>query len=217
MKVKALIVTTNEQLRPLTEYMPKSLVPLAMSPLISYQVKKLKQIGVTEVAITVPHKDIDTHRNIIGDGNIYGMTFTYITCDGDVSEAIEAAKDFLTGNVIMFVGMNVFEGKLSPKVGKAQVYITQGSGDVLSYTAMGNVSGIEQGDGDALTGIFSFPEGRTLVERVKKHGDLNNVLAVYAKESNLAVVKLPGFFSAVRDMGEYHLAQHWAAAKVMWE
>ena len=43
------------RLRPLTDTMPKALVPLAGHPLLMYQIAKLKSAGITDIMINVHH------------------------------------------------------------------------------------------------------------------------------------------------------------------
>ena len=63
------------RLKPLTDTMPKALVPLAGKPLLQWQVEKLRDAGITDIIVNVHHfpdQIIETiHRN-----NGWGCTIT---------------------------------------------------------------------------------------------------------------------------------------------
>ena len=56
--MKAIILAGGhgKRLRPLTDYVPKSLVPIKNIPIIEWQIKYLKKYGVTEVIICTGYK-----------------------------------------------------------------------------------------------------------------------------------------------------------------
>ncbi len=56
--MKAIILAggRGKRLRPLTDYVPKSLVPVKNIPIIEWQIKYLKKYGVTEVIICTGYK-----------------------------------------------------------------------------------------------------------------------------------------------------------------
>ncbi len=56
--MKAIILAGGQgkRLRPLTDYVPKSLVPIKNIPIIDWQIKYLKKYGITEVIICTGYK-----------------------------------------------------------------------------------------------------------------------------------------------------------------
>ena len=44
------------RLRPLTDRMPKALVPIAGKPLLQWQIEKLREAGLTRIVINIHHK-----------------------------------------------------------------------------------------------------------------------------------------------------------------
>ena len=59
------------RLKPLTDTMPKALVPLAGKPLLQWQVEKLRDAGITDITVNVHHFPdmiIDTIRRNNGWG-----------------------------------------------------------------------------------------------------------------------------------------------------
>lgn len=64
------------RLRPLTDNMPKPLLPIAGRPLIYYSLLLLRKYGITEVVINV-HYHAEKIIEAIGDGSRLGMNITY--------------------------------------------------------------------------------------------------------------------------------------------
>ena len=56
--MKAIILAggRGKRLRPITDYVPKSLVPVKNTPIIEWQIKYLKKYGVSEVIICTHYK-----------------------------------------------------------------------------------------------------------------------------------------------------------------
>ncbi len=66
----------GERLRPLTDTLPKPLVPLDGKPILWYQVEWLKQAGVTNVIFLVGYR-WEMVREYFGDGSKFGIKPTY--------------------------------------------------------------------------------------------------------------------------------------------
>jgi len=69
------------RLRPVTEKVPKALLPIAGRPFIHWQLGLLAQQGVTEVAVCAGHLG-EQIQAAVGDGSGFGMTVRY-SFDGD--------------------------------------------------------------------------------------------------------------------------------------
>ncbi|MGA2286180.1 MAG: nucleotidyltransferase family protein [Dehalococcoidia bacterium] len=76
--MKAIILAAGEgrRLRPLTERVPKPLLPLGGTPLINHLVALLAAHGVTEVAVNLYHRP-KAIRDHLGDGSDFGVSITY--------------------------------------------------------------------------------------------------------------------------------------------
>ena len=59
------------RLRPLTDRMPKALVPILGKPLLLWQIEKLKDAGITRIIINVHHK-ADQIIHYLQDNNYFG-------------------------------------------------------------------------------------------------------------------------------------------------
>jgi N-acetyl-alpha-D-muramate 1-phosphate uridylyltransferase len=55
MKAMILAAGFGTRLKPLTDNLPKALVPFGNEPMVNYQIKKLKEIGFSEIVINAHH------------------------------------------------------------------------------------------------------------------------------------------------------------------
>jgi mannose-1-phosphate guanylyltransferase/phosphomannomutase len=64
------------RLRPLTDNLPKIMLPIAGRPLIDYIVRLFREHGIEDIAINLHHKP-ETVREHLGDGQRFGVHVTY--------------------------------------------------------------------------------------------------------------------------------------------
>ena len=64
------------RLRPLTNILPKPLVPVANRPLVLYPLGLLARAGVREVAVNLHHLG-EKIQATLGDGSLLGLSITY--------------------------------------------------------------------------------------------------------------------------------------------
>jgi N-acetyl-alpha-D-muramate 1-phosphate uridylyltransferase len=76
MKAMILAAGRGERMRPLTDFTPKPLLPVAGRPLIEYTVKQLVRAGFTDIIINHAHlgQQIENH---LGDGRQLGAQIQY--------------------------------------------------------------------------------------------------------------------------------------------
>lgn len=88
----------GSRLRPLTDRVPKPLLPVAGKPLIAYPLAVLREAGIREVLINLHHLGGQI-REALGNGSAYGVSITYSEEDPilDTGGAIEKARPFLGG------------------------------------------------------------------------------------------------------------------------
>ncbi|MBI2989252.1 MAG: NDP-sugar synthase [Deltaproteobacteria bacterium] len=77
-KMKAMVFAAGygERLRPLTEKIPKALIPVAGRPMIEYPLLLLRHYGITEIIINVHHLG-EKIQALLQDGKKLGLRITY--------------------------------------------------------------------------------------------------------------------------------------------
>jgi MurNAc alpha-1-phosphate uridylyltransferase len=76
MKAMVLAAGRGERLRPITDHIPKPLVPVAGKPLIAYHLESLARAGFHDVVINLSYRGAQI-RDALGDGSRYGVRITY--------------------------------------------------------------------------------------------------------------------------------------------
>ena len=78
--VEAVIVAggLGTRLRPLTEHVPKHLLPVAGVPFVAHQIAKLAAAGVRRVVLATSYH-ADRFEPILGDGATWGIELAYVT------------------------------------------------------------------------------------------------------------------------------------------
>jgi len=109
--VKAMLLAAGrgERLRPLTDTLPKALVPVRGKPLIGWHLERLADAGVREAVINVSHLG-DRIIEAIGDGARYGMRLSYseererLETAGGIANALPllGREPFLLANADVF-------------------------------------------------------------------------------------------------------------------
>lgn len=76
MKAMILAAGRGERMRPITDNLPKPLVPVAGKPLIAYHLESLARAGVHEVVINLAYRGSQI-RDALGDGSRHGVRIEY--------------------------------------------------------------------------------------------------------------------------------------------
>ncbi len=66
----------GERLRPITDVLPKALVPVAGEPLIVHHLHKLAACGIHEIVINVSYRGTQI-QDALGDGSDFGVNLHY--------------------------------------------------------------------------------------------------------------------------------------------
>lgn len=110
--MKAIILAAGEgqRLRPLTDSLPKPLLPIAGKPILGTLLECLGQAGVSEVAIVIHHLG-EKIRAFAGDGRAFGLNVTYVEqCNpAGTGHAVMSAIDFFDDSVVVMAGDTAFE------------------------------------------------------------------------------------------------------------
>lgn len=76
MKAMILAAGRGERMRPLTDALPKPLLPVAGQPLIVHHIKRLAASGIKEIVINVCYR-AEQLQQTLGAGSQYGVNLTY--------------------------------------------------------------------------------------------------------------------------------------------
>lgn len=76
MKAMILAAGRGERLRPLSDRLPKPLVPAGGKPLVAWLLERLARAGVREVVMNVSHLGAQIEA-ALGDGAAFGLTIAY--------------------------------------------------------------------------------------------------------------------------------------------
>ncbi|MDD1623367.1 MAG: NTP transferase domain-containing protein, partial [Methylococcaceae bacterium] len=102
MKAMILAAGRGERMRPLTDYVPKPLLPVAGKTIIEHTINKLISEGFNDIIINHAHlgQQIEDH---LGNGQQYGANIQY-SPEGD--QALETAGGII--NALPLLGDEVF-------------------------------------------------------------------------------------------------------------
>ncbi|MDG6101799.1 sugar phosphate nucleotidyltransferase [Dactylosporangium aurantiacum] len=107
---------TGSRLRPLTQTIPKQLLPIANTPVLRHCLEQLRTLGVTDVGVVVGRFGGQI-RAAFGDGADLGLRVRYLTQDrpAGLADCVRLAGDFLgDDDFVMYLGDNVLVGDLRP-------------------------------------------------------------------------------------------------------
>lgn len=76
MKAMILAAGRGERMKPLTDHLPKPLLPVAGQPLIVHHIKRLAECGITELVINISYR-AEQITAALGDGRQFGVTIQY--------------------------------------------------------------------------------------------------------------------------------------------
>ncbi|MBI2578434.1 MAG: nucleotidyltransferase family protein [Candidatus Aenigmarchaeota archaeon] len=169
----------GERLRPLTDSLPKPMLPFGGKPLLEYHLSLLKRHGITDVVIC-GHYLFDSIKNHFGNGGAFGVKISYVHEEkplgtgGAVKNAAgEIKEDFilLSGDVATNLDITALAGFHKEKNALATL--------VLRKTDHPEDSDTVQIDGQSRVTNFFFKD-----EKIKK-GNLGNTGLFAFKKSIL--------------------------------
>ena len=111
---------SGTRLYPLTHAISKQIMPVYDKPMIYYPLSILMLSNIKEILIISTPRDVETFKELLGDGLQWGMKFKYEVQDKPrgLADAVIVGKDFIgKDDVAMILGDNIFYGQnLSEKL-----------------------------------------------------------------------------------------------------
>jgi glucose-1-phosphate thymidylyltransferase len=104
---------TGSRLHPITLAISKQLMPIYNKPMVYYPLSVLMQAGIREILIITTPEDSAAFKSLLGDGSMYGCSFSYISQEvpNGLAQAFVLGADFIgKDKVCMILGDNIFYG-----------------------------------------------------------------------------------------------------------
>ena len=206
---------SGTRLWPITMGVSKQLLPVYDKPMIYYPLTVLMLAGLREIAVITTPEDQAGFQRLMGDGEQWGLSLTYIVqpAPDGLAQAYLLARDFLAGAAsAMVLGDNIFFGHGLPEI-LAAANSRAAGGTVFGYrvadperygvVAFGPEGQVRQiiekpshpPSNFAVTGLY-FLDGRApdLAARItpSARGELEiaDLLDIYLQEGSLTVEKM---------------------------
>ena len=196
MKTIILAGGRGKRLRPITDYVPKSLVPLNNIPIIEWQIKYLKKYGVKEIIICTGYKaemieNFLAMKNNLGVKIKFSIEKTPLGTGGAIKQAGLLIKDksffVLNGDTITNINLNQLAKKqnsiasieLKTKFGTIETKDDK----VTKFNEKKEISNLWMN-----AGIYHLQ--KEILKDLPKKGDIEKtVFPDYAKKGKLTTVK----------------------------
>jgi glucose-1-phosphate thymidylyltransferase len=118
------------RLHPLTLVASKQLLPVYDKPMIYYPLSMLMLARIREILIISTPEDLPTFRRLLGDGDQWGLRFSYVEQDQPrgLADAFRVGAEFIAGKPsCLILGDNIFFGSGLPDILRRASKLTEGA------------------------------------------------------------------------------------------
>lgn len=108
MKAVILVGGQGTRMRPLTDHLPKNIVPLCGTPFLTYQIEYLKGVGIRDIVFSIGYRPKDI-RKVYGDGRRLGVKIHYALEKEPLGTAgaIKNSEKFVTGHPLVVLNGDI--------------------------------------------------------------------------------------------------------------
>ena len=206
----------GSRLFPITKGVPKQLLPVYDKPMVYYPLSILMLADIKEILLISTPKDIDSYKNLLGNGSQWGLNLYYKTQEEPkgLAQAFILGEEFIgQESVCLILGDNIFYGdELSIKLSscikianeKASVFGYHVDNPerygVISFDLDGNAISIQEKpkypkSNYAVVGLYFYPNNVLQIAKDIKPSprgelEISDINQIYLESGNLNVETL---------------------------
>ena len=213
---------SGTRLYPITKGISKQLMPIYDKPMIYYPISTLMEAGIRDILIITTEKDQNDFIELLGDGNEFGVNFSYAIqkAPNGLAEAFIIGEKFIgEDSCAMALGDNIYFGdKFSDTLKEARNKAYEGYASIFGFHVNdptrfgimeideeGKVLSVEEKPSEpkseyAITGLYFYPEGvseyaKNVKPSKRNELEITTLNDMYLKENRLNGILLGSGFT----------------------
>ncbi|MCY3999861.1 MAG: sugar phosphate nucleotidyltransferase [Bacteroidetes bacterium] len=224
---------TGSRLYPLTKVTNKHLLPVGQYPMIYHPLMRLRETGITRVAVVTSPEHMGDVVNLLGSGSGLGLDLTYRVQDepGGIAQALGLCENFARGHPFLVVlGDNILGNSIAHEVNQFQNQ-KEGARILLKEVPDPDQYGVPRFRGDqiveiiekpssppsqyAVTGLYFYDSQvfdfiSSLSPSRRGEYEVSDLNSAYVQQSMLTYGILDGWWGDAGTLDGWHQANHLA-------